>query len=265
MVEVLISGGGPSGAIAALSLARRGVRVLVVDRAVFPRDKLCGDTLNPGALALLREFGLDRRVEQWSLPLRGMRVTGEGADVTADYPGGLTGRAIARRDLDALLLEAAASAGAQVQQGVRVCAPLLDETRRTPAVRGAVLDVNGKRTRLPAAVTIAADGRRSTLGFATGLLRQPGAPRRWAIGAYFVGVDGLGPYGEMHIRRGHYIGIAPLPGERANVCVVSPLTTDMRDPRAFLHGHARPRHRAGGPVRARAVGVGGQLVGPAGG
>jgi flavin-dependent dehydrogenase len=163
-----------------------------------------------------------------------MRVTGEGVDVTADYPGGLTGRAIARRDLDSLLLEAAASAGAQVQQGVRVIGPLLDQLARTPTVRGGVLDVHGKATRFPAVVTIAADGRRSTLGFATGLLRQPAAPRRWAIGAYFVGVEGLDAYGEMHIRRGHYIGIAPLPGGRANVCVVSPPRAGMRDPRGFL-------------------------------
>ena len=234
MVEVLISGGGPAGAIAALSLARRGVRVLVVDRARFPRDKLCGDTVNPGALAELRAFGLDGDVERRSLPLRGMRVTGEGVDVTGEYPSGLTGRAIARRDLDHLLLEAAAKAGAQVRQGVRVQAPLLDETERTPTVRGGVLDVGGKTLRVPASVTIAADGRRSALGFAMGLLHHPRSPRRWAIGSYFEGVAGLGPCGEMHIRRGHYVGIAPLPGGLANVCVVSPPDSRMRDPRAFL-------------------------------
>jgi flavin-dependent dehydrogenase len=236
MVEVLICGGGPAGAIAALSLARRGVRVLLVDRAVFPRDKLCGDTLNPGALSELRAFGLDEGLRRGSMALRGMRVTGEGLDIDADYPGGLTGLGLSRRDLDAALIEAAAAGGAHVQQGVRVRAPLLDEGERRPTVRGAILDWRGKTQRMPAIVTIAADGRRSTLGFATGLLRHPPSPRRWAIGAYVEGAEGLGPRGEMHIRRDHYIGIAPLVGGRSNVCVVSSLDGGMRDPETFLKG-----------------------------
>ena len=55
----LIAGAGPAGAIAAIVLARAGVRVRVLDRARFPRDKLCGDTVNPGALAVLARLGLD--------------------------------------------------------------------------------------------------------------------------------------------------------------------------------------------------------------
>ena len=46
--DVLIAGAGPAGSIAAVVLARAGVRVLVLDRATFPRPKLCGDTVNPG-------------------------------------------------------------------------------------------------------------------------------------------------------------------------------------------------------------------------
>ena len=57
-VDVLIAGAGPAGTIAATILARAGTRVMVVDRARFPRDKLCGDTLNPGALAVLQRLGL---------------------------------------------------------------------------------------------------------------------------------------------------------------------------------------------------------------
>ena len=58
MHDVVIAGAGPAGAIAATVLARAGARVLVLDRARFPRDKLCGDTLNPGALAILARLGL---------------------------------------------------------------------------------------------------------------------------------------------------------------------------------------------------------------
>ena len=75
MHDVVIAGAGPAGAIAATVLARAGVRVLVLDRARFPRDKLCGDTLNPGALAILARLGLST-VAAGGLPLDGMIVTG---------------------------------------------------------------------------------------------------------------------------------------------------------------------------------------------
>ena len=56
--DVVVAGAGPAGCIAAIVLARGGARVLLLDRARFPRDKLCGDTLNPGALAVLRRLAL---------------------------------------------------------------------------------------------------------------------------------------------------------------------------------------------------------------
>ena len=62
MVDVLIAGAGPAGAVAAIGLARAGARVLLVDRARFPRDKLCGDTLNPGALRILDRLGTRSRI-----------------------------------------------------------------------------------------------------------------------------------------------------------------------------------------------------------
>ena len=61
--DVLVVGAGPSGATAATVLARAGARVCLIDRAAFPRPKLCGDTLNPGALAILRRLDLAGCVE----------------------------------------------------------------------------------------------------------------------------------------------------------------------------------------------------------
>ena len=63
MIDVLVIGAGPAGAIAALTAARGGARVTLVDRERFPRDKLCGDTVNPGALAILRRLGVAAEVE----------------------------------------------------------------------------------------------------------------------------------------------------------------------------------------------------------
>src|SRR5712671_6401894 len=98
--EVLIVGAGPAGAVAATVLARAGARVRLIDRSTFPRDKLCGDTLNPGAMSLLRRLGLSASIEDRGLPVHGMRVTGEhGVAIEGRYPDGLTGRALVRRDL----------------------------------------------------------------------------------------------------------------------------------------------------------------------
>src|SRR4029453_2746201 len=96
---VLIVGAGPAGAVAAIVLARAGARVTLLDRAAFPRDKLCGDTINPGALAILRPLGLGG-VTAGGLAVDGMIVTGEGGvRVTGRYDGGRQGIAITRRVL----------------------------------------------------------------------------------------------------------------------------------------------------------------------
>jgi flavin-dependent dehydrogenase len=75
--------------------------------------------------------------------------------------------------------------------------------------------------RMPASVTIAADGRESVLARAANLSGHPRKPRRWAFGAYATDVGGMSDVGEMHIRRGHYVGLAPMGRGLTNVCVVT--------------------------------------------
>src|SRR5215510_11041684 len=110
--DVIVVGAGPAGSIAALVLARAGARVRLIDRARFPRDKLCGDTLNPGSLAILDRLGISTPIRARAAAVTGMTVTGPGARVSADYPDGLRGASITRRDLDAMLLNAALESGA---------------------------------------------------------------------------------------------------------------------------------------------------------
>lgn len=225
MADVIIAGAGPAGALAALILARAGCRVLLIDRADFPRDKLCGDSINPGAMAILARHGLDAPVRARALPITGMRLSGEGVVVRATYPAGVTGCSLMRRDLDALLLDAAMAAGARFEGRTRVNGAIVETTsrgaRRVVGVHIAGPSERARERRAP--VVIAADGRRSTLAFGLGLARHPAAPRRYALGTYFENVQGLGSEGEMHVRRGHYIGVAPVPGGAANVCVVMPM------------------------------------------
>ena len=126
--DVLIAGAGPAGTVAATILARAGAHVLVVDREQFPRNKLCGDSISPGTLAVLRRLNLSDWIESHGLPIDGMLLTGpRSARIEGRYPGSLRGRTLRRRDLDCWLLGEAIGAGAQFEDRVVVRAPLIEQ------------------------------------------------------------------------------------------------------------------------------------------
>jgi len=231
MHDILVVGAGPAGSIAALVLARAGLRVHIVDRVRFPREKLCGDTLNPGSLALLDRLDVSSGIRRRALAVTGMVVTGPGGTrVVGEYEDGLRGAALSRRDLDLLLLEEAMRAGASFDAGVMVRAPLL--AADGSQLLGVRVAAQAGEHDLRASLVIAADGRHSRLAFNLGLAVYAARPRRWAFGAYYTDVDGLTTCGEMHIRLDGYIGIAPLPGGVTNVCVVRELGSLFRAQRA---------------------------------
>jgi menaquinone-9 beta-reductase len=240
--DVLVVGAGPAGSVAALTLARAGATVRLVDRARFPRDKLCGDTVNPGSLALLDALGLGGRVRAASLPVAGMTVTGpHGARITADYPHGIAGAALTRRHLDQGLLEAAIAAGVSFDEGVSISRAGTDDSGRVNRV---VVRHAGVESDLATRLVIAADGRASRLASSLGLSWFARRPRRWAFGAYYQGVEGVTDRGEMHVRRDGYIGVAPVPGGLVNVCVVGEVSSDPGTSLVRLAGAGLPPSRS---------------------
>ena len=106
--DVAVIGAGPAGAVAARELARRGQRVVLFDKATFPRRKVCGCCLNGNALAALAAVGLgDLPRRLGAVPLDRVRVNA-GRDAILRIP---TGVALSREAFDAALIDEAIAAG----------------------------------------------------------------------------------------------------------------------------------------------------------
>src|SRR5262245_57558666 len=112
-VDVVVVGAGPAGSASAIALRRQGLSVALLERSVFPRDKICGDFLTPGAVARLIELGAGAE-EASPKPLRGMRITFERSEVLSDFPASHRGWSLSRRSLDAALAQRAVASGADL-------------------------------------------------------------------------------------------------------------------------------------------------------
>lgn len=219
MRDVVVVGGGPAGSAAAIFLRQRGHDVLLLDEARFPRDKVCGEGVSPGAWRLLAALGAADDVRALRPhPLRGMELTSPDGTCFRGFYRGIpdAGLAARRRDLDFCLLAAARRAGAEVREGARASALI----RRDGRVTGVLTSSGAGETPVEARLVVAADGRRSMVARQLGLLREHRRLRKYAVRGYWSNVEGLGEHGEMHVVAGGYCGIAPLGPTEANVTFV---------------------------------------------
>src|SRR5262249_12602271 len=118
--DVAVVGAGPAGTAAAITLARQGRQVVLVDKATFPRDKCCGDGLTTAALRLLEDLGLDpATVASWEPVTEAVVAVPNGRRVSLPLPATSTQFAASARrtDLDAALLTLAREAGSEVIEG----------------------------------------------------------------------------------------------------------------------------------------------------
>ena len=227
LVDVAVVGGGPSGAATAIRLARLGHEVVVLERATEWRWRAGGVFASPAAMRELRRLGLDgAAVARVARSIPGMRVeTPRGTAFRLTY-GAETGSETAvgfdRSALDPLLLDVAAAAGAEVRRGAAVGRVVL------PGERGpATLELAGDDAEpVTARVVVGADGPRSVVARAAGVVRPPVLGGRVGLTWHVADEPDDAPGDEPREARmvvlggGAYCGIAPVPGRRVNVGIV---------------------------------------------
>jgi menaquinone-9 beta-reductase len=194
--DVLVIGGGPAGSAAGFWLAKAGHDVCVLERKAFPRDKTCGDGLTPRAVHQVREMGLEPAIAAHHHRHDGLRAEAHGITLELAWPRHPVfpdyGYVVRRRDLDQMVAEHAAGAGATVLQATEAVRPLLRDGLVTGAV---VKDKAGGQTReVRARYVVVADGSLSRFGRALGAARNKTYPQGIAIRGYFESPASADPW-----------------------------------------------------------------------
>jgi geranylgeranyl reductase family protein len=189
--DVIVVGAGPAGSATACYLARAGIDVLVLEKATFPREKVCGDGLTPRGVKALVRMGVPISEQDGWLRNKGLRIIGGGVRLElpwpelSSYPG--YGLVRSRLDFDETLARTAQQAGARLLEGVTVTGPVLDEG-------GRIIGVQARATGQPddierqyrARVVVAADGNSSRLSLAMGLGKRDDRPLGVAVRTYYT-------------------------------------------------------------------------------
>ena len=217
MFDVAIVGSGPAGASCAAFCANAGLRALLLEREFFPREKVCGDCLNPACWPILRRLQLAERVR--ALPhcvLDRVEFIGIGGrTLTVTLPAGNESEIAVKRSLfDQVLMRRARELGATICEGRTVTALTgPDGQRRNWTITAAA-------ETFAAQVLVAADGRNSTIARLCHLLPRS-AKERIALQAHLPLPHDFGNRVVLQFLPEGYSGQAPVGDGELNVCLVS--------------------------------------------
>ncbi|MDP9330086.1 MAG: geranylgeranyl reductase family protein [Actinomycetota bacterium] len=208
--DVLVVGGGPGGSAAAYHLARHGIDVTVLERATFPREKVCGDGITPRGVAAMLKMGVDPDDPGFER-VNGLRVHSRSATIDLPWPELSSwpgyGLVRTREDFDALLMQRAQKAGARLLERTEAVAPLIQRgwvqgstIRPARSSNGAeprtTDDRDGEQTRIRARFVIAADGAASRFAKPAGVRLDTSKPLGIAARRYYRTSYHPGPWFE---------------------------------------------------------------------
>jgi menaquinone-9 beta-reductase len=186
--DVLVVGAGPGGSAVAYYLARHGVDVTVIDKAAFPREKVCGDGLTPRSVKAIQDMGVDTDDPRFEKVI-GLRVHARRTTIQLPWPD-LTsyppfGLVMPREGFDHLLVQRAVKAGANLLERTEATAPIVERGY----VRGATVRASGDRDAPQATIrarhVVAADGAASRFATPVGVTRDASRPLGIAARRYF--------------------------------------------------------------------------------
>lgn len=211
MHDVLIIGARAAGASLALTLARQGFKVLLIDRADFPSDTMSGHYIHPAGVAALRRLGAGEVLGATAAPAQRNVTVDFGPVVLSGTPapavdGTVEGYAPRRYIFDPLLCATAVSAGAEYRPGMAFDVPLTDDGGRVTGI--VAHDRDGRRFEFRAHLVVGADGKHSRFARKVGAAVYDARPATsCTYYSYFSGMDV--PATRLHVRDGRFCVATP--------------------------------------------------------
>jgi geranylgeranyl reductase family protein len=193
--DVIVVGAGPAGSSTAAYLAMAGLDVLLLEKATFPREKVCGDGLTPRAVRELITLGIPTPEEDGWIKNHGLRIVGGGVRLQLPWPDLASfppyGLVRTRKDFDDILAKHAVKHGARLLEATSVTGPVLDDrTGSIIGVRAKAMDVDGRPTgeelTYYAPLVVAADGNSSRLSMSMNRPRRDDRPLGVAVRTYYT-------------------------------------------------------------------------------
>lgn len=213
--DIVIIGAGLAGSFSAYLLAKKGLKVALLERSQKFKRKVCGEYLCPAGVGVLENSGLGDIIKNY-LPILGMKLASPtGLEIDTHFPQILgrssRGISLVRGEVDLALLEKAKEQGVEVFLGVQT--QRFHKEKKGWRLQTSIGDIRGK-------LLIGADGVNSLVARELGLAVQS-SNHKMALHCHLNPINHLKRLGQMHIlSNGSYVGIDPINEREVNFSIV---------------------------------------------